>query len=98
MFLNKRSPLSVKVKTKISELFLLQKTDAVEISMAFPSVWRKIIKKSLFNMEQIERLINKTLKFFFVHYHGGKKEEVIILKDLKNNKYQKITNFIKFFE
>ena len=31
MFLNKRSPLSVKVKTKVCELFLLKKTDAVEI-------------------------------------------------------------------
>ena len=89
MFLNKRSPISVKVKTKISELFLLQKTDAVEISMSFPSIWRKIIKKSLFNMEQIERLINKTLKFFFLHYHGGKKRGSFILRDLKNNKYRK---------
>ena len=70
MFLNKRSPLSVKVKTKVCELFLLKKTDAVEISMNFPKIWRKIIKKSLFNMEQIERLINKTLKFFFVHNEG----------------------------
>ena len=31
MFLNKRSLLSVKVKTKVCELFLLKKTDAVEI-------------------------------------------------------------------
>ena len=70
MFLNKRSPLSVKVKTKVCELFLLKKTDAVEISMSFPNIWRKIIKKSLFNMEQIERLINKTLKFFYIHNEG----------------------------
>ena len=70
MFLNKRSPLSVKVKSKVCELFLLKKTDAVEISMSFPRIWRKIIKKSLFNMEQIERLINKTLKFFFIHNEG----------------------------
>ena len=70
MFLNKRSPLSVKVKTKVCELFLLKKTDAVEISMSFPEVWRKIIKKSLFNMEQIERLINKTLKLFYVYNEG----------------------------
>ena len=67
MFLNQKSPLSVKVKSKICELFLLKKADAIEISMDFPKIWRKIIKKSLFNMEQIERLINKTLKFFFIH-------------------------------
>ncbi len=70
MFLNKRSPLSVKVKSKVCELFLLKKTDAVEISMSFPKIWRKIIKKSLFNMGQIEILIKKTLKFFFIHNEG----------------------------
>ena len=70
MFLNKRSPLSVKVKSRVAEIFLLRKTDAVEISMSFPRIWRKIIKKSLFNMEQIERLINKSLKFFFIHNEG----------------------------
>ena len=66
MFLNRRSPLSMKVKSKIAELFLLNKTDAVEISMSFPKIWSLIIKKSLFNMEQIERLINKALLFFFL--------------------------------
>ena len=80
MFLNKRSPLSVKVKTKVCELFLLKKTDAVEISMNFPKIWRKIIKKSLFNMEQIERLINKTLKFFFVHNEGQRIRRDSVMK------------------
>ena len=72
MFLNRRSPLSMKVKSKTAELFLLNKTDAVEISMSFPKIWSLIIKKSLFNMEQIERLINKTLFFFF---HQNKNKE-----------------------
>ena len=81
MFLNKRSPLSVKVKSKVCELFLLKKTDAVEISMNFPKIWRKIIKKSLFNMEQIERLINKTLRFFFVHNEGHKLRRDSVMKE-----------------
>ena len=72
MFLTKRSPLRVRVKTKTAELFLLKKTDAVEISNSFPKIWRQIIKKSLFNMKQINRLINKSLKFFFIHYEGNK--------------------------
>ena len=84
MFLNKRSPLSVKVKSKFCELFLLQKTDAVEISMSFPTIWRKIIKKSLFNMEQIERLIHKTLKFFFFHHEGNKKNPENLYYYMKN--------------
>ena len=83
MFLNKRSPLSVKVKSKYCELFLLKKTEAVEISMDFPSIWRKIIKKSLFNMEQIERLINKTLKFFYIQNDRTKRKSYY-LRDLNN--------------
>ncbi len=35
MFLNKRSPLSIKTKTKFYELFYLNKTDTVEISSAY---------------------------------------------------------------
>jgi CRP-like cAMP-binding protein len=65
MFLNKRSPLSVKAKTKYCELFYLNKTDAVEISTSFPLIWRKINKISLFNMEQIKRLINKVIKIYY---------------------------------
>ena len=72
MFLTKRSPLRVRVKSKKAELYLLKKTDAVEISNSFPKIWKQIIKKSLFNMKQINRLINKSLKFFFIHYEGTK--------------------------
>ena len=84
MFLNKRSPLSMKVKTKYAELFLLNKTDAVEISMSFPKIWSQIIKKSLFNMEQIERLINKTLKFFYMQNDKGGKRSSYYLRDINN--------------
>ena len=62
MFLDRRSPLTVRVKSNKTELFYLEKTDAVEIASTFPVVWRKIIKKSLFNMKQMERLINKAVK------------------------------------
>lgn len=97
MFLNKRSPLSVKVKSKIAELFLLKKTDAVEISMSFPKIWRQIIKKSLFNMQQINRLINKSLKFFFIHYEGKmstlttmNKDSIVKTQDGKTTFYKEI--------
>ena len=82
MFLNRRSPLSMKVKSKIAELYLLNKTDAVEISMSFPNIWEHIIKKSLFNMEQIERLINKTLKFFFKQNNTKQKKGSYYQKDI----------------
>lgn len=71
MFLNRKSPLAVKVKSKIVELFLLKKTDAARISINYPVIWNKIIKRSLFNMEQIDRLVNRAIKLF---YNANKKK------------------------
>ena len=76
MFLNRRSPLCAKVKSKKAEFFFLNKTDAVEISTCYPRIWNKINKKSLFNMEQIQRLINKVVKIFFAA-HGIKNKEYV---------------------
>ena len=64
MFLNKRSPLRLKVKSKKAELFYLNKEDAFEISQSYSQIWKKINKKSLFNWEQIKRLMKKVAKIF----------------------------------
>ena len=64
MFLNKRSPLRVKVKSRKADLFYLKKNDAINISASFPHIWKKINKKSLFNWQQIKRLMTKILKIF----------------------------------
>ena len=47
-------------------MFYLNKTAAVEISMSFPSIWKKIDKRNLFNYEQ--RLVNKIIKIFNIIY------------------------------
>ena len=73
MFLNKRSPLRVKVKSRKAELFYLKKNDAIEISVSFPQIWKKINKKSLFNWEQIKILMGKVLKIFG-QYEGIEEE------------------------
>ena len=62
MFLNQRSPLILKVKSKKAELFFLNKSDAINISTIYPQYWKRINKKSLFNMEQIKRYTNKLIK------------------------------------
>ena len=59
MFLNEPSPLFAKVKTKIAELLILKKMEAIEIYSIYPNIWNKINEKSLFNMEQIYRRIRK---------------------------------------
>ena len=59
MFLNERSPLIVKIKTKNAELLVLRKMEAIEIYSVYPNIWKRINKKSLFNMEQIKEKIKK---------------------------------------
>ena len=64
MILNERSPLTVKVKSKKAELFLLQKTDATEISNEYPNIWKRILHKSLYNMKQIKNIIRKKILIY----------------------------------
>ena len=59
MFLSKPSPLSLRVKSKKAELFLLRKYDAIAISKRFPNIWKKHYNKSYINMNSIK---NKTFK------------------------------------
>ena len=61
MFLNERSPLSVKVKTKTAELLILKKMEAIEIYSTYPNIWKRINKKSLFKMEKINLKAKKSL-------------------------------------
>ena len=64
MFLQKPSPLSLRVKSKYSELFLLRKHEAQLISKAYPNVWKKIYHKSYHNMKSIKNLTKKII----IHY------------------------------
>ena len=64
MILNERSPLTVKVKSKKAELFFLQKTDATEISNQYPNIWKRIVNKSLYNMNQLKSMIRKKIIIF----------------------------------
>ncbi len=70
MFLNKRSSLRLIVKSRKAELFYLNKINALEISTSYPLIWKKINKKSLFNWEQIKRLMNKVYKIFNKYHHN----------------------------
>ena len=61
MFLNERSPLIAKVRTKNAELLILRKMDAIEIYSVYPNIWKRFNKKSLYNMEQIYLKIKKLM-------------------------------------
>ena len=64
MFLEQRSPLRVRVKSRKAELFFLKKMDAIKISASYPNIWRRINKKSVFNFEQIKKSINKIVEIY----------------------------------
>ena len=62
MFLNKPSPLSLRVKSKRVDLFLLRKKDAINIKKDYPNIWKRINDKSTHNMKSIKNLTKKVIK------------------------------------
>ena len=64
MFLEQRSPLRVRVRSKKSELFFLKKLDAIQISTSYPNLWKRINKKSIFNFEQMKKSIKKIVEIY----------------------------------
>ena len=68
MFLNKRSPLRIRVKTKKAELFFLKKIDAIEISSSYPNIWQRDNRASFHNLKQIKRIMNKIIIHFCETY------------------------------
>ena len=91
MILNEKSPLTVKVKSKKAELFLLQKTDATEISNQYPNIWKRIVNKSLYNMKQIKNLIQKKLIIFCelndIMINPELKRKYLEINEINNSKH-----------
>ena len=82
MFLNKKSPLYVRVSSNKADLLLLKKLDALRISTNYPNIWKKIIKKPLANSKIIQNLTLKIL-VGFCNYYGIKTH---LFKKRKRNK------------
>ena len=93
MFLNERSPLFVKVRTKIAELLLLKKMEAIEIHSIYPNIWKRINKKSLYNLEQIKIKIQAEL--FSIANTYGIVPRKMLLKSSRNLKKFIKKSFVK---
>ena len=61
MFLNKPCPLSLRVKSKKVDLFLLRKKDAINIKKDYPNIWKRIDDKSMHNMKSIKALTKRVI-------------------------------------
>ena len=68
MFLEKPIPFTIKAKSRIAELFLLRKSDAMNLSQNFSHIWRRIQNKSYHNLVSIKKLTFKILKQYYNTY------------------------------
>ena len=54
MFLNIENPLSLRVKSKRVELYVLRKKDAFSIKKEYPNIWQRLTKKSIHNIKSLK--------------------------------------------
>ena len=94
MLLKKPAPLSLRVKSKYSQLFLLRKNDTMQISKAYPNVWKKIYNKSYHNMKSIKKWTQKIIinycKNYGHKYNFEDNEEHEVVKNQDTNLLFKI--------
>ena len=62
MFLRRPAPLSLQVRTKMAEIYLLPKKDVFSISKSYPNIWKKIQQKDFHNMISIKNMTICTLR------------------------------------
>ena len=60
--LNKPCPLTLQVKSKIIELYLLKKKEAADLSKSYPNIWRKLYQKEFHNLKTIKKYTFAALK------------------------------------
>ena len=87
MILNEKSPVTIKVRSKKAELLFLQKTEATEISNLYPNIWKKIVNKSLHNMNEIKKIIRKKIIAYC------EMNNIKINEDLKKDNFKKKVKF-----
>ena len=85
MVLDKPCPLSLKVKSKIAELLLLRKADACDISLRYPNIWMKYLKKNYYNMFSVNNIAIKKLKHFWENREKNLNKQKKPLKRCKSN-------------
>ena len=100
MFLEQRSPFTLKTKSRIAEILLLHKNEAITISQNFPNIWRRIQNKSYHNLVSIKKLTFKILKQYYnTHLFNKANNNIISNLDVtKNSIYNNVENFSKIMD
>ncbi len=99
MFLEKPSPFTIKAKSRIAELLLLRKHDAMVISKTFPNIWRKIENKSYHNLVSFKKLTFQILKRYYMNhlYNKNKETNITFNFDATRNMISEYSNSRIFF-
>ena len=84
MFLEKPSPFTIKAKSRVAELLLLRRHDALIISKTFPNIWRKIENKSYHNLVSFKKLTFEILKRYYNNHCNNKSKERFSFDVTKN--------------
>ena len=61
MFMNKRCPFTVRVKSRKAEMFILKKNDVLQLAEEYQNIWRRLNKKALKNMKGIKNMVTKAV-------------------------------------
>ena len=61
MFMNKRCPFTVRVKSRKAEMFILKKNDVLQLAEEYQNIWRRLNKKALKNMKGIKNMVTKAI-------------------------------------
>ena len=88
IFMEQPSPFTIKAKSRIAELLLLRKTDAIIISKSYPNIWRRIRNKSYHNLVSIKNLTFKIIKQYYnTHFYNknNKEKNIVINLDVSKN-------------
>ena len=93
MFSNIPNPLSLRVKSKRVELFILRKKDAFNIKKDYPNIWYRLNKKSTHNIKSLKSLtLNIIRRYCEMNGINAKDREIL------NSKREKLNNCVKFSE
>ena len=98
IFSEKPSPFTIKPKSRIAELLLLRKQNAIILSKNFPNIWRRIETKSYHNLVSIKKLTYKILKRYYnthIYNKNNKDTYNIFNHDVSNNFDCEFTNLEK---
>ena len=91
MVLDKPCPLLLRVKSKIAELLLLRKADAIDISQRYPNIWMKYYKKNYYNMFSFNNIAIQKLK----HYWENREKKINKKKKQKKKPVKRCKTSLK---